>query len=353
MAGAVKAVMHTLASLAVAVLGGLSFLALGLPLPWLLGSLTATLLVTQLGWTLRVPAVMRHLAMVILGLYAGTAFDQALLSSLGEWPVTMGSMLVLVVLSTWLTSYYLHHRAGYGWSTALFSGVPGAQSVVLLNCARVGADERKVLLTQISRIMVVIYGVPLLLISVLPEVNTQSLGSANPLAPDAWTVPTWTEALSLALAGLSGFAVARLIRLPQPLLLGSLFGVVVAQLSGAPIATVPEPSLMLVQLFLGASMGVKFNGIRLRWALGILGHGLVAMVLTLSMALVFTAVLTLVTDIDPAALFLAFAPGGLPEIVLLAVALDIDPAFVVFHHLLRFIAIALILPWLVIRLTRD
>lgn len=353
MAQRMQAVTHTLASLAIAVLGGLSFLVLGLPLPWLLGSLTATLLVTQLGWNLRVPSVMRHLAMVILGLYAGTAFDRALLGSVVEWPVTMGSMLVLVALTTWLTSYYLHRRAGYGWPTALFSGVPGAQSVVLLNCTRVGADERRVLLTQISRILVVIYGVPLLLISVLPMADTGSLGAVNPLSADGWTVPTWPAALALFAAGAAGYGVARLIRLPQPLLLGSLFGVASAQLSGVSVAAVPGPSLMLVQLLLGASMGVKFNGIRLRWALGILGHGLVAMALTLSLALVFTAVLTQITDIDPAALFLAFAPGGLPEIVLLAVALDIDPAFVVFHHLLRFIAIALILPWLVIHLTRK
>lgn len=83
-----------------------------------------------------------------------------------------------------------------------------------------------------------------------------------------------------------------------------------------------------------------------------LGHGLVAMLITLLLALAMTLLMSRVTAHDTAALFLAFVPGGLSEVVLLAAALDVDPAFVVFHHLFRFIAIASLLPWLAARLTR-
>ena len=42
--------------------------------------------------------------------------------------------------------------------------------------------------------------------------------------------------------------------------------------------------------------------------------------------------------------FLALAPGGIGEMALLAVALDLDPIFVAFHHLLRLIVLMLLLP---------
>ena len=56
----------------------------------------------------------------------------------------------------------------------------------------------------------------------------------------------------------------------------------------------------------------------------------------------FAAGLTQVTDLEFAPLFLAYAPGGIAEMSLVALALDVDAAFVATHHVAR-IAIVLAL----------
>ena len=43
-------------------------------------------------------------------------------------------------------------------------------------------------------------------------------------------------------------------------------------------------------------------------------------------------------------MFLAFAPGGVAEMGLIAVALGVEPAYVILHHLLRIIATITVLP---------
>ena len=49
----------------------------------------------------------------------------------------------------------------------------------------------------------------------------------------------------------------------------------------------------------------------------------------------FILIVKLISEITPAQFFLAFAPGGVNEMGLLAFLLNIEPAFVITHHLFR------------------
>ncbi|MFY0989230.1 AbrB family transcriptional regulator [Halomonas sp. C05BenzN] len=334
-------------TLLIAAAGVLGFTVLGLPLPWLLGSLTATLLAALLGWPHRPPPWLRQAAMVLLGIQVGSTIDATLLNRMVQWPLTVAGMLVLVALTTLVNTRYFERRAGLDRTTALFAAVPGAQSVVLLVCTRCGADAQQVLLGQISRIITVIYLVPLLVIHFGPVD-----GATTATARSGWALPGVAPATLTLVATAAGWWLARLGRLPQPLLLGPILGVGLIQVLQWPAMSPPDDSLLAVQFFLGASLGAYFVGMRVRDTLGMLGHGIVAMLITMLLAGAMTLAMALVTPHDTIALFLAFAPGGLTEIVLLAATLDVDPAFVVFHHLFRFIVIATLLPWLATRTTR-
>ena len=54
--------------------------------------------------------------------------------------------------------------------------------------------------------------------------------------------------------------------------------------------------------------------------------------------------LSSITDIDHQALWLAFAPGGLTEMTLVSLAMDIDVALVSSHHMIRIIFVVTITP---------
>ena len=51
-------------------------------------------------------------------------------------------------------------------------------------------------------------------------------------------------------------------------------------------------------------------------------------------------------DLNFMAVLLAFAPGGVAEMSLIALALNIEPSFVAFHHIIRIFEIVLLAPML-------
>lgn len=343
------ALWHLLATLAIGGVGAAVFLYFSLPLPWMLGSLTATLASSFLGFNPRIPMWLFLTMLVWLGIYAGAALDPSLLAGILQWPLTLLGLIVLVVLTSLLNARYFQRYAGFDRPTALLASVPGAQTLALIMCARYGGDERKVLIPQITRVLAVIYFVPLLLVMFGDWAGLDiDRVRGNPSEP--WELPEWPVMLLVAGAAGAGILLAKKLRWPQHTLLGPLFMVALLQVTGVTELSVPGQALVPVQFVLGAFLGSRFARVQWRSALKVSLHGMVALVLTFVMVFVMTLLLTLVTDVPPAAIFLGFAPGGLPEMVLISAALNVDPAFVVFHHLTRFILIAACMPWVLSRL---
>jgi uncharacterized membrane protein AbrB (regulator of aidB expression) len=59
---------------------------------------------------------------------------------------------------------------------------------------------------------------------------------------------------------------------------------------------------------------------------------------------VVAGIVHVLTDLPFASLILAFSPGGLAEMSLIALALDIDPAFVATHHVVRIFLVVVLAP---------
>lgn len=339
---------HLAATLVIASLGALLFTWLNLPLPYLLGTLTATLVGSLLGFQPRVPLWLFLTMLSILGIYAGSALDTELLAGLMRWPISITVMIVLVVVTTVLNTAYFERYAGFSRITAMFAAVPGAQSLALLMCARYGGDERQVVIPQITRVLAVIYLVPLILITFGAWAGID-IDRVRGTPAEPWVVPDWQTVVLAATVALATLGLAFRLRWPQPTMLGPLCGIAILQASGLTELDIPGQALTPVQFVLGTFLGTRFAKIQWRSALGMTGHGLVALMLTFVGVFLMTGLLVLVSDLPPAALLLAFAPGGLPEMVLIAATLDVDPAFVVVHQITRFLVIALVMPWAVTR----
>ncbi|ETD72701.1 hypothetical protein V757_02645 [Pelistega indica] len=58
-----------------------------------------------------------------------------------------------------------------------------------------------------------------------------------------------------------------------------------------------------------------------------------------TVATIFSIIISYVSGLDFATLLLVFLPGGAPEIGVMAMALDINPAIVTMHHMLRVLII--------------
>jgi hypothetical protein len=142
-----------------------------------------------------------------------------------------------------------------------------------------------------------------------------------------------------------GYLLARRLRLPAATFVGPLLGSAAAHLAGW-IETEPPYLLMAcAQLVLGSAVGARFTGTPLALIGRTLLLGAGATVLMLLITLAFGAALQLLTGHSLTLLLLAFIPGGLTEMSLIALAMGVDPAFVVTHHSVRvFLVVLLALP---------
>jgi uncharacterized membrane protein AbrB (regulator of aidB expression) len=78
-----------------------------------------------------------------------------------------------------------------------------------------------------------------------------------------------------------------------------------------------------------------------------LGASTLAIGTSLGVALVFATFASNFLDMPFGATLIAYAPGGLEAMVVLALALGIDPLFVSAHHFARYFLINLSLPFII------
>lgn len=344
-----KGLGHLSLTFSSAALGAWLFHWLNLPLPFMLGPLTATLLISFTGFMPRVPVEFFLSMLTILGLYAGSILDQEVLAGVLKWPISLTAMFILVGVTVYVNTHYFNRFAGLDKLTAFFASVPGAQTMALLLSVQIGADDRKVLIPQITRVLAVIYFVPVVLVASQDWMGIE-IDRVRGTPNDPWIMPEWHVILLVLAAILVGYLIAKKLKWPQPTLLGTLCAVGLLQVTGVTQLDVPGQALVPVQFVLGTFLGARFARVEWGSAFKLSLHGFVALTITVILMFLMTVILVLFTDLPPAALLLAFAPAGLPEMVLIAATLKIDPAFVVFHQLTRFLIIALAMPIIARRL---
>jgi uncharacterized membrane protein AbrB (regulator of aidB expression) len=95
---------------------------------------------------------------------------------------------------------------------------------------------------------------------------------------------------------------------------------------------------------LGAVSGARFTGTPFRLMLSYLGAGAGAFAVAMVIAGVIAAGVTAVVSLPLADLIVAYAPGSVDAMMILALALHLDPVFVGAHHLTRVFVVSLGLP---------
>jgi membrane AbrB-like protein len=150
----------------------------------------------------------------------------------------------------------------------------------------------------------------------------------------------------LALVALSSLAAlaAQWMRLPGGLMFGAMISS--ALLHGSGLIAVGLPPWLAVASFvvLGSMTGARFANTDVRLlrhlATAALGAFAVGSAVALAFALGTAALLSLKTG----DVIIAYAPGALDAMMILALALHLDPAFIGAHHLARFVLVLIAMP---------
>ena len=316
-------------TLVVGTAGGALFAWLNLPLAWMLGAMVATTVASLGGAKLHVPATMRSIMIAVIGVLLGASFTPEVLDRVREWPLTIGCLVLHLGVLVAVLFLYFHRIVGFDVPTAYFSAAPGGLSEMVITGAAMGADDRTVALVHASRVLLVVLTIPLWYRFMTGVTTTPSS-----IGPSIEAIGL-TELAVLAACAMAGVAVGRLIRLPAYRLSGPLLASAFVHATGLSSSAPPWEVVAVAQVVVGSAVGARFTGVPVRRVFGVMVAALVSAVVMLAATVVFALVLAPATGIDWRSIVLAYAPGGLAEMSLIALSLGIETAFVATHHVIR------------------
>lgn len=324
-------------TLSIGCLGGLTGQALGLPLGVLLGSLVAVAVAAASG--LRIGAIgidfpqrLRNGFVPVIGVGIGGSFTPAVVAQMpGWWPSLLALCVFLPVAH--LSGYAIYRAGGLPRAEAFFGAVPGGliESVTLGEEA--GADLRMLVLLQFLRLILTIVAVPL----IFWALTGHAVGSASGASLGQQAALDWRDAAVLAAAGGLGYWLGGLMRLPAPVMTGPLIASAAVHLMGWAQGVPPGWAVAATQIVIGTALGARFAGMRA----AMLRRGFLLAGANVAVALViafgFAQALTRTTGEPATAVFLAFAPGGVAEMSLVALSLQVGIVYVTVHHVARIV----------------
>jgi membrane AbrB-like protein len=274
----------------------------------------------------------------------GSGFHPEIVEHLGAWAGTFVLLPVFLLAAGTATFLFYRRVARYDPVTAFYCAAPGGLNEMVLLGGQAGGDERRIALAHAIRIFVSITLVALafaLFLDIRAARGGQSwVGFADLGARDLGIL------LLCAVAGSWG---AARLRLPAAALFGPMILSAAVHLAG--IVTLPPPTLLIIaaQVAIGTILGCRFLGADLRHTGRDMAYASGATVTMLAVTGVFAVVVHLATATATSQAVLAYSPGGLAEMSLLALAMEQDVAYVSTAHAARIVVVLFLTP-LVFRL---
>ena len=134
------------------------------------------------------------------------------------------------------------------------------------------------------------------------------------------------------------------IRIPAALLSGTLFASGLLQITDIASYKLPDETVNFCLLILGSSVGCRFAEKTVKEIANNSLHSIVATTILVVLGLAAAYVATFFVDTNILTLILSFSPGGIYEVAVIAIAFDLDPDFVAFHHIIRLLFILFTVP---------
>ena len=334
-----------LAALALASAAGFGADAVGLPLPYMLGPLVvcavaAMAQVRVAGAPLRLPKRLRGFCVPVIGVTIGSTVTPEVAASALRWWPSLLAVAPFVVAVQFANYAMLLRLGGYDRPTAFFGASPGGLIDAVLSGERRGGALHAMSTQHFARIALTVTTVAFLMTSLVEPVGP-TLAAADGVG---WPSPF--DAAALIGCAVLGATLGKRLRLPASVMLGPFLLSAALHVFEVTAAGTPPPVVHMAQIVVGGVLGLQFAGVGHRQVARGVGLSAIAVLVALGLAAPLAFLLTGFVDAPFPAILLAFAPGGLAEMGLMAVSLGIEPAFVVVHHLVRIVLTIAVAPLL-------
>ncbi|MGH1439489.1 MAG: AbrB family transcriptional regulator [Cellvibrionaceae bacterium] len=329
--------MFTLLTFAIGIAGGSIAFYFSIPLPWLLGSLLTITLLKKCSFIKAPPKPFARWMRILLGVALGgavadrvSAFDITIL-------ISLISAIAFVSAVTIFGLYYFRRLPNFSRLDSFMSALPGGLTFLVSMSGDLGERFPKIALIHTVRMVALI-----LVFSTLAyfldgsetiEQETFYSAFAFPIDFDLWEVlllviVCWLFTERFKIAGGD---------IMFPMIVSALF-------YGVGWVSTPMPEIMttLAMITFGIVLGCKIAKAEFSESLPQVKASLIFTAIAISLALVISIGLGETFNQSYLLFFLALAPGSIPEMCLIAMALGFDVGFVALVHTCRYLFIMLI-----------
>ena len=310
---------------------------LNIPLAWMLGPMIITSIAALSGLKVKMPKLALSSILIILGLHIGNYIDQNLFNQMINWIWTSVIMLIYIVVCILIVAKYLQKFSGYSKKASIFSAAPGALGPLMILAEHEKTDLSQVATSHLIRLIIIITVIPFIIVN-----NT----SSEALLVDEFDYigQNHLSLLLLIIASLFFILIFDKIKVPAALLSGTLFASGLLQMTDSASYKLPDASINFCLLILGASVGCRFAEKTVKEIANNSLHSLIATTILVILGLIAAYMATFFIDTNILTLILSFSPGGIYEVAVIAIAFDLDPEFVAFHHIIRLLFILFTVP---------
>jgi membrane AbrB-like protein len=310
----------------------------GLPAGWLSGAIVGVSAAALAGRQVFVPVRVGQVVYLLLGISLGSAVTPQTVATMVTWPLSMLALTVAMVSVTLSVMAYLKFVHGWDTLSALFASAPGALAQAMALAQDTGADVRAIAMVQTVRLFILAVALPVAFaafgVSGLPP----------PGGADAPLLRSLVELSVLVVASAGAGWLAYRFSVPGGLIVGAMAASGVLHGAGLVHAFLPVPVAIVSFVVMGAMIGTRLGGadIRMLARLGLVGVGALAVGTTVGCLFAVTVAWAL--NLRAADMVMAYAPGAIEAMTIIAFALHLDPVFVGVHHLARFTFMSMVLP---------
>ncbi len=328
--------LNMLLAILLASIGGILFIYLNLPLPWLLGSIFITSILIRFE---KLPiskpnSYFSTPVRIIVGVTIGSAFTPAILEQAQNYFYSMLFVIPYVLLTAFCGIIYYWKFQGFDKKTAYMAAMPGGIIEMVLLGEELKANVAKITLVQASRLFFLVLTLPFI-IQYIFQIDI----SGNRLITPSFNTLSSIDIMILTLIGITGAVMGKKINMPAAYLIGPMMVSVVAFSAGFIESKPPDELLKFVQVVIGASIGFTFRGVKvkeiIKTLVGTLGHFIILAVITT----LFVVLVHYTLDFPALSIVLAFMPGGQTESNLIAILVAANVPYITLHHIVRLIIV--------------
>ncbi|MGB7256662.1 MAG: AbrB family transcriptional regulator [Pseudolabrys sp.] len=325
-------------TLAIAAVGGSALGLAGIPAGWLSGSILAVATASLAGRPMVMPTLLMQAIYVCIGISLGGVVTPETLHGIATYPLSIAILVVAMAAISFAGANYLRLVHGWDTSSAFLAAAPGGLSQVMAMGAEIGADLRAIAIVQTIRVVIVAVGLPTGL-ALLGLVGPAVRRVGGPFSVDMLGELAILVTLSTAVAIL-----AYRTRFPGGLLFGAMVTSALLHGSGLIHAVTPWWVANAAMIALGAVSGSRFANTPLRLVMNFIAAAFGSFAVAVTLCALFGAILIGILSLRTADVMIAFAPGAVDAMMLLALALNLDPVYVGAHHLARIFFVSLTMP---------